>query len=423
MAIRWSVASPYGSSYQLDWRYANGSSNPRTASIRVNGNSTASVDFDTTGAWTSWTSAGVVVGLEQGQNTIELVSTTNEGLANIDALTVIGNQAEAADCPTTGGTGPVLPQDGNPAQRRFDNAKTAWSQSQADIILSHQFDNGGWPKNQDYDSTGSGGSGVGEATIDNGATVTELVYLAQVYQNTGQTKYRDAVRKAMDYLLEAQYSSGGWPQFYPLTGGYHDHATFNDNAMASALTVLHNAVESKSPFTGNIFSDSDRNAMKTAVSQGVDYILKSQWRQNGVLTVWCAQHGAYDYAPKMARAYELESLSGSESVEIAAFLMTQPQTPAVEAAVKAALAWFRSPNTILEDYRYDKNVEEKIVYSPGSRMWYRFYDLNTNRGFFSDRDSRKVYDLMQISEERRNGYSWGGDYGERLLSYAQSVGY
>lgn len=163
--------------------------------------------------------------------------------------------------------------------------------------------------------------------------------------------------------------------------------------------------------------------MKTAISGGVDYILKSQWRQNGVLTVWCAQHGAYDYAPKMARAYELESLSGSESVEIAAFLMTQPQTPAVETAVKAALAWFRSPDTILEDYRYDKNVEEKIVYSPGSRMWYRFYDLNTNRGFFSDRDSRKVYDLMQISEERRNGYSWGGDYGERLLSYAQSVGY
>ncbi len=103
--------------------------------------------------------------------------------------------------------------------------------------------------------------------------------------------------------------------------------------------------------------------------------------------------------------------------------MTQPQTPQIEAAVRAEIDWFRSPNTYLADHTYDSSVEEKIVYKAGSKMWYRFYDLYSNRGFFSDRDSRKVYDIMEISEERRNGYSWGGNYGAKTISYADSVGY
>ena len=35
----------------------------------------------------------------------------------------------------------------------------------------------------------------------------------------------------------------------------------------------------------------------------------------------------------------------------------------------------------------------------------------------------KQYDIMDIEPERRYGYSWGGSYGARLLTYAASVGY
>ncbi len=157
----------------------------------------------------------------------------------------------------------------------------------------------------------------------------------------------------------------------------------------------------------------------------MQYILKSQWKQNGKLTVWCAQHGATDYLPKSARAYELESLSGSESAGLIAFLMTQPQTTEIQTAVKAGLTWFNSPNTYLDGYTYDSTQAKTnpIVKKSGSRMWYRFYDLNTNKGFFSDRDGSKFYDITKMSEERRTGYSWGGAYGEKILSYAKSVGY
>ncbi len=56
-------------------------------------------------------------------------------------------------------------------------------------------------------------------------------------------------------------------------------------------------------------------------------------------------------------------------------------------------------------------------------MWYRFYDLETNEGFFSDQDGDKYYDLMEISKKLRNSYDWGGSYGEEIISYADRVGY
>ena len=421
--IIWRVSAQLPGDYTVKLRYANGSGSSRGGDIYVNNvKQNSPVGFSPTGAWSNWLSEAITVNLNAGENAIILEATTASGLANVDSLTLNGIALSAVDCLPKGEDG-YLPQAGNPAQSRFNRARTAWSPDLADTILSYQFDNGGWPKNQDYSVPGNGGTGEDEATFDNGATVTELVYLAQMYQNTGNSQYLDAVQKAMDYILTAQYTTGGWPQFYPLRGGYSDYVTFNDNAMSQILMVLHNAVQQNEPFQNSLFSEAKREQMQTAIANATNYILQAQWRQDGELTVWCAQHGVEDYLPKPARAYELESLSGSESVEIVGFLMSQQQTPEIKAAVDAALAWFRSPSTILENYVYDRSTTEKIVYQEGGRMWYRFYDLDTNQGFFSDRDGGKYDDIMDISEERREGYSWGGNYGERLINYANTVGY
>jgi pectate lyase, PelA/Pel-15E family len=425
--INWRITVSDNGNYDLTFRYA--STTERPADILVDGNTQAAVDFPATADWATWLTTTVTVSLTPGSYDLSLIATGDSGLANIDSLTISGS-AQAANCETTvttPPTGPMLSQTGNPVYSRF-NKYTDWhtgsvsgDEAFADILLSYQLTNGGFPKNQEYTSMGSGGSSSG--TIDNGATTTEMTYLADIYQRGGQEKYRTAARAALDFLLEMQYSTGAFPQFYPLRGNYYDHATFNDDAMSRALVVLDKANNNAYPFDSDVFTTEQKAKLQNAINLGIDYILKSQWTQDGTLTVWCAQHGAFDYQPKQARAYELVSLSGSESVEVIAFLMTQPQSTEIETAVKAALAWFRSPNTYLADYTYDKTVEEKFVASPGSKVWYRFYDLDTNAGFFSDRDSRKVYDIMDISEERRNGYSWGGGYGDKIISYANSVGY
>ncbi|MBX2859435.1 MAG: pectate lyase [Cellvibrionaceae bacterium] len=421
--VAWTVNTKFPGAYPVQLLYANGSGSSRgCGDMLVEGLVQGGVDFAPTGAWTTWQNEELIVNLQEGENQLVLEAATGSGLANIDAISISGLGISGVECVPKSPDG-YLPQSGNPAQSRYNSSRTQWSSDLADIILSYQFDNGGWPKNESYEVPGSGGNGDGEATFDNGATVAEIVYMAQVYKETGDLKYLDSVHKAMDYILLAQYPSGGWPQFYPLRGNYSDYVTFNDNAMSRVLTVLHNAQQQNEPFDNGVFDDADRERIKTAIDSGVDYILRSQWRQNGELTVWCAQHGVEDYLPKPARAYELESLSGSESVEIVGFLMTQQQTPEIKTAVQAALAWFRSPNTILQDYVYDRSTIEKIIPQEGGRMWYRFYDLENNQGFFSDRDGGKYFDIMEISEERREGYSWGGNYGERLINYANSVGY
>jgi PelA/Pel-15E family pectate lyase len=234
-----------------------------------------------------------------------------------------------------------------------------------------------------------------------------------------------------------QYKSGGFPQVYPVANvsNYHKHATFNDNAMVRVLVLLDRIEKKIAPFDTDVVTDTQRANAALANNLAVDFILKAQIVQNNVKTVWCAQHDALTYAPADARAYEFASKSGSESTSVVMFLMSRPQTPAVVSAIKSAIAWFNSPNVRVLDKAYVNRPSGSTddTYNPiqtkaGSIMWYRFYDLEADTGFFSGRPVAdggmgKQYDIMKIEPERRYGYSWGGAYASKLLSYATSVGY
>jgi hypothetical protein len=96
-------------------------------------------------------------------------------------------------------------------------------------ILSYQSDQGGWPKNVDTTAAPfTGARGSLKPTFDNDATTDELRFLARVYNATKDGRYRQAFDKGLDYILKAQYPSGGWPQFFPPGQQYHRHITFND---------------------------------------------------------------------------------------------------------------------------------------------------------------------------------------------------
>jgi pectate lyase len=90
--IEWRVNAPLAGMYNLQWRYANGSTANRTGQISVNGGLQASsVAFTSTGAWTTWEPSPVIsVLLAEGNNQIRLVAETSEGLANIDWMEVTG---------------------------------------------------------------------------------------------------------------------------------------------------------------------------------------------------------------------------------------------------------------------------------------------------------------------------------------------
>jgi PelA/Pel-15E family pectate lyase len=122
-------------------------------------------------------------------------------------------------------------------------------------VLAYQHLNGGWGKNvnmarlmsDDERAEIARGSRTVDTTIDNGATHRQLRYLARVTIGTDDQQFRDAFFRGFDFLLEAQYENGGWPQFYPLRSGYYEHITFNDDAMIGVMSLLRD-VAGKSGF-------------------------------------------------------------------------------------------------------------------------------------------------------------------------------
>jgi len=287
----------------------------------------------------------------------------------------------------------------------------------ADGVVRHQAPDGGWPKNTDLAAAPAQGSAQ-PSTFDNNATTLPMEFLAHVI-SAGRSGYRSSFERGLDYILAAQYANGGWPQYYPLRGGYYDQITFNDDAMVRVLALLREVAAGRPPYA---FVDAARRERAAhAVERGTELILRAQVRQNGVLTAWCAQHDRETLAPAWARAYEPPSLSGQETVDIVRFLMQiESPSPEVVAAVEGAAAWLQSvaiAGTRVEDFRAaDGQRDRRIVHDANApRMWARFYELETNRPIFLGRDSTIRYSFAEIEPERRAGYNYYGVWAERLL--------
>lgn len=301
----------------------------------------------------------------------------------------------------------------------------------AETVLLYQQPTGGWPKNINFFQTPDNKekaleikNDVNASTIDNGATTTEIIYLSRLYNATHDETYKEAAIRGLDYLFEAQYENGGWPQFYPRPKGYYVQITYNDNAMINVMNLLRDVSNGKSPFT--YLPKSTRQKAQKAIDKGVECILKTQVKQHGKLTVWCAQHDRETFAPAKARAYELPSLSGAESANIVIYLMqlTNPSAEVIQ-SIESAVQWFKDSEIkgikiesfINKDGKKDRRVAPCEDCKP---MWARFYELETNRPFFCDRDGIKRYHLSEIGYERRNGYSWLNRSGENVYKeYAQ----
>lgn len=293
----------------------------------------------------------------------------------------------------------------------------------AENVLLYQRDIGGWPKNTQMQNPLSDAEKAQlledkadphGCTTDNGATFLEMTFLSKVYRQQPDERYKQAFLKALNYLLEAQYDNGGWPQFYPLKQGYATHITYNDDSMEHVMEILR-----------DLFNKTDRFSIKpdeatlvrckAAFDKGIDIILKTQYKQNGVLTAWCAQHDELTLEPAKARAYELPSLSGQESAGLVMLLMSLDNpSPEVKLAVNSAVAWFEKTKITgytVVSFKDDKGKKDKRVEADpnATPMWARFMELEDNRPFFCGRDGVKKYKLEEIEQERRGGYGWYTD--------------
>lgn len=299
----------------------------------------------------------------------------------------------------------------------------------AEKMLIYQLSNGAWPKQLEDKSVVKYETPITDAlmakikattymhaTIDNAATSREINALIAAYVTTKNKKYLNAAEKGIEYLFKAQYLNGGWPQYYPDNSSYRAEITFNDNAIANVLNIMLNISTQSKGF--EVVNKEYIAKAEDAVKRGLDCILKTQVMQNGKLSIWAAQYDQHTLKPAKARSFEPASLSTSESVGIVRFLMRlKNPSPQVKSAITKAVEWFEK--TKIVGYRFDKlpDVRDKgLIKDENSVIWARFYDFDTNTPIFGDRDNSIKTSVTEISMERRYGYSWYGNFAEKLLA-------
>lgn len=273
----------------------------------------------------------------------------------------------------------------------------------ADVVISYQSPSGGWSKHLGF-SRGPRKPGMQwtsqsepgkpfhyPATFDNHSTTAEMGLLAGVWQATGREDCKQAFVKGLEYVLAAQFPNGGWPQVYPLEGGYHDDITLNDDAMTHVLELLHDI--SVYPKRYAFLDDAKRKQVAEALAKGIDCVIRSQVVVDGKKTVWCAQTDPITLQAAAARKMEPAALSGMESARLLDFLMTL-QEPSAEliACIEGGLTWFAT-----------SKIPDP---SAAKDRWARFYDLKTGKPIYPGRDGVIYTSFEEMAAHNTVGYDY-----------------
>jgi PelA/Pel-15E family pectate lyase len=339
-----------------------------------------------------------------------------------------------------GGPEPALPKEGfsartMPLDRDAEWYGTTEARRVADVIVSFQTPAGGWSKNLDMSGAPrargqsyttdnlSKHPGVDDfdtpkdpqwnyvGTLDNDATNTELHFLVLVsgaIPGAEGEAYRASFLRGIRYLLAAQLPNGGWPQVWPLEGGYHDAITFNDNAVTDSAETL-TAVAAGAGNYAFVPAELRRQAAASA-AHARECILATQVVVKGQRTVWAQQHDALTLAPVAGRNYEPAALSSGESADVLLYLMQLPHpSPAVVTSIHVGVAWLKAAAITGQEWvggrgkPGGRHLEAKAGAGP---IWARYYSIDTGLPVFGDRDKTIHDDVSELSLERRNGYAW-----------------
>lgn len=317
-------------------------------------------------------------------------------------------------------------------EQRPEFFRTEQARQIGDQVLEWQRITGGWPKNVDMVTPMTAAQHAqvlhdkqrrNDSTTDNDATTTQITFLARLYQQTHDGRYRNAFRQGVEYLLSGQYPNGGWPQFWPVQRDYQIHITYNDDAMVHTLTLLQAMEQEQEPYGHGLVNRSMKRRIHRAVQRGLDCILATQIITDGQRTVWCQQHDRETLLPAQARAYELPSYCTAESAGIVALLMQQSHPSALmKEAIHGAMRWFDQHKLTGQRVDYSGGDTRLVEDDSAPALWARFYDLQQCLPFVCDRDGIPRRHLHEIGSERRNGYAWYVNHPGRLYStYRQWV--
>ena len=172
------------------------------------------------------------------------------------------------------------------------------------------------------------------ATFDDMGTSEAAQFLLRVYLEKRDPKYRPALERAVNFVIESQYPIGGWPQRWPYDPNYpqyQTYITFNDDVAAENVKFLTMAYQSLG----------ETRALD-AITRGMNIYLLTQ--QGAPQAGWALQH-TLDLKPAAARTYEPKALSthatASNVEQLMNFYRTTGDTRFL-ARIPEALNWLES---------------------------------------------------------------------------------
>ncbi|MBD3274296.1 MAG: hypothetical protein GF372_03240, partial [Candidatus Marinimicrobia bacterium] len=250
-----------------------------------------------------------------------------------------------------------------------------------------QRQEGGWDHRVDVSHRTGAPSEIsrhsGRCTFDDEITQGAIMFLMALDTVLNESWLNESIELGMAFMIESQFENGGWPQWYPLRGGYHDYYTFNDGAINDNIRLMMHAYRQY----GN------PEYLKSAEAGG-EFIIQSQWKapQSG----WAQQYN-HDLEPAWARRFEppgICSLVTGRNIHTLIELYLLTDDDKYLEPIPAAIRWLENSQI-------------------GDEQWARLYEVGSNKPIYGDReDGNKIfYDYQAISERERTSYGWQGSYG------------
>lgn len=217
----------------------------------------------------------------------------------------------------------------------------------------------------------------GNATFDDVNTSEAATFLLRIYLEKLYLKYKPALDKVINFVLESQYPLGGWPQRYPLKYDY-PHGDFED--YTSFYTFNDDVIWGNIQFLIQSYSTLGEERLLDAIHRGMNFYLLSQ--QGNPQAGWGAQHDMM-LKPAHARTYEPPALMPSVTYEHTMLLMRFYQYTGDRryiARIPDAINWLESTKLPA-----DKTED-------GKRTHPTFVEVGTNKSIYPHRTGTGVVD-------------------------------